>query len=119
MHWSVKLSESYIEYLPQNAVKWKIFAEFIAKFTNFPKKKQAAPMGKPCQVFIDGSSYCAGGGVGLHITTDSREEHYYAIKLTFKMANTKAQHEALLAGLVVAKVLGAKEVNIMPTPSWS
>ncbi|XP_041011395.1 uncharacterized protein LOC121255185 [Juglans microcarpa x Juglans regia] len=64
------------------------------------------------EVFVNGSSFRARGGVGVHITTDLGKEHNYAIKLAFKTTNNEAEYEALPAELLVAEKLGATEIEV-------
>lgn len=51
-------------------------------------------------------------GVGAHIVTKLGKKHNYPVKLTFRITNNKAEYEALLARMLVAKLLGAKEVEL-------
>ncbi|KAF5463927.1 hypothetical protein F2P56_014050 [Juglans regia] len=48
----------------------------------------------------------------LGCTSSLGEEHNYAIKLGFKTTNNKAEYEALLARMIVARSLGATEVEV-------
>ncbi|KAG6642779.1 hypothetical protein CIPAW_09G164700 [Carya illinoinensis] len=68
---------------------------------------------KPLQVFVDGSSCQARGGVRVHIIMDKGEEHDYAVKLAFKATNNKEEYEALFFNLTIAKSLGVKKVEIL------
>lgn len=48
----------------------------------------------------------------MHITINSGEEHNYAIKLVFRTIKNKAEYEASLMGLSVAKALGVVKVEV-------
>lgn len=48
----------------------------------------------------------------MHIVLESGEELNYALKLGFKTTDNEAEYEALLAGLTIAKSLGATEVEV-------
>lgn len=87
-------------------------ANFVTEFTSFPEETPTTPVGKSWQVYVDASSYRAGGGVGVYIVTKQGEEYNYAVKLTFKATNNDAGYEALLAGMTVARLLGVDEVEI-------
>lgn len=52
------------------------------------------------------------GGARVHITLDYGKERHYAIRLAFKMTNSKVEYETLLAKLSVAEALGAVEVEV-------
>lgn len=36
--WSIELSEFNIDYLPRHAIKGQALANFVAEFTNFPRR---------------------------------------------------------------------------------
>lgn len=48
----------------------------------------------------------------MHIITNKDEEHDYAIKLTFKIANNEVEYELLFLDMTIAKSLGAEEVEV-------
>ncbi|XP_041003985.1 uncharacterized protein Mb2253c-like [Juglans microcarpa x Juglans regia] len=93
-------------------MKGRAPSDFIVKFTDFPEEVANAPIGKPWQVFVGGSSCRTKGGVGVHIIGDSRHEHHYMVKLTAKTTNNEAKYEALVAGLSIAEALGVTEVKV-------
>lgn len=41
-----------------------------------------------------------------------KKEFHYVIKILFKVTNNEVEHKALMARLVVAEALGAKEVDV-------
>lgn len=88
-----------------------MLVNFVAELTSFPKEAQVAPKGKPCQVYVDRLFYQAGGGVGVHIITEHGDEHDYVIKLTFKMTKIEVEYKALLARILVARLLGATKLK--------
>lgn len=47
----------------------------------------------------------------MHIVTEHKEKHNYVVKLAFKATKNKAEYEALLAKMSVARLLGAKEIK--------
>lgn len=48
----------------------------------------------------------------VHIITDTVKELDYTIKLAFKTTNNEAEYKALFSGLVIARTLGAKEMEV-------
>lgn len=50
--------------------------------------------------------------MGVHIITDAGKEHNYAIILAFTTTNNEVEHEVLLVGLEVPKLLGANEIEV-------
>lgn len=75
----------------------------MTEFNGFPEEALMEPLGKPWHVYVNGSSCWACRGVGVHHNT---------IKLAFKRMKNEAEYEALLAGLVTIRALGAIEVEV-------
>lgn len=48
----------------------------------------------------------------MFIMTGDGKEICYAIKFTIKTTNNETKYEALLAGLTIAEVLGAREIDV-------
>lgn len=88
-NWAMELSKFEIEYAPCTFLKGQVLVDFIVEFTGFASEEGHAPPMKPCQVFVNGSSYLAGGGVGVHNITNKGKEHDYTIKLAFKTTKTR------------------------------
>ncbi|XP_042962729.1 uncharacterized protein LOC122297007 [Carya illinoinensis] len=109
--WSIELSEFDIEYEPRKAIKGQAMADFLAEFSDFPQEQVITPSGKPWILFIDGSSYRLGGGLGIHLLSPDGQKWYYMVTLAFKIMNNEAEYEALIAGLSVAAQIGATEVE--------
>ncbi|XP_076960351.1 uncharacterized protein LOC143636712 [Bidens hawaiensis] len=61
--------------------------------------------------FINGASNDEGAGTRLSITNPEGQYFMYAIRLEFKSTNNEAVYEALLAGLRIAKKMGAKHLE--------
>ncbi|KAM2783856.1 hypothetical protein COP1_013298 [Malus domestica] len=93
--WAITLGEFDISYQPKPAEKGQAVADFIVAFT-YP-------------VDID----C---GAGLVLTTFEKVAMEYALRFKFKASNNKAEYEALLVGLCLAKHLGVKRIDIFSDP---
>ncbi|KAM2286603.1 hypothetical protein ACFX1S_039049 [Malus domestica] len=89
---AIALGEFDISYQPKPAEKGQTVADFIADFT-YPS------------LYVDGSSNQQGYGAGLVLMTPDKVAMEYAIRFKFKASNNKAEYEALLAGLRLAKHL--------------
>ena len=82
-------------------------ADFIAEFTT--------PEGANCQgdlwtINTDGSSTQHGGGAGIVITSPENNVLEYGVQFKFPITNNKAKYETLLAGLRIARALGAQKI---------
>ncbi|GKF34705.1 reverse transcriptase domain-containing protein, partial [Tanacetum coccineum] len=58
-----------------------------------------------------GSSCIDGSGVGLILTNPEGVEFTYAMRFTFEATNNKAEYEALIVGLRIAKQMGVKNLQ--------
>ncbi|XP_076936624.1 uncharacterized protein LOC143603820 [Bidens hawaiensis] len=63
------------------------------------------------KMFTDGASNDEGAGAGQKITNPEGQHFTYALRLEFKSTNNEAEYEALLAGLRIAKKLGARHLE--------
>jgi ribonuclease HI len=63
-------------------------------------------------VAYDGSLANRKSGVGVTLTSLEGEKLQYAIKLDFVPTNNEAEYEAVLAGLSIAREMGAKNLEV-------
>ncbi|XP_071728589.1 uncharacterized protein [Rutidosis leptorrhynchoides] len=75
--WAVELGTYQISYLPRNAIKGQVLANYLAEMSE-------------------------GAGPGLVLASPSGEEHTYALRFNLDVTNNEAEYEALLAGLNIA-----------------
>ncbi|GKF54313.1 reverse transcriptase domain-containing protein, partial [Tanacetum coccineum] len=66
---------------------------------------------EPWILFTDGSSCTDGSGAGLILTNPEGMEFTYALRFVFDATNNKAEHEALIAELRIAKQMGVKNLQ--------
>lgn len=64
---SVELSKFDVEYIPRSAVNRQALVDFVTHFTGFPVQAKVTPNQQPWQVFIDGSTFQIGRGIGIYI----------------------------------------------------
>ena len=96
-----------MKYHPRTAIKTRALEDFIVEFTT--------PEDANCQediwtINIDGLSTQKGGGAGIVITSPEKDVLKYGVQLKFSITNNEAEYEALLAGLRIARALGAEKV---------
>ncbi|KAM2561478.1 hypothetical protein TB1_012544 [Malus domestica] len=118
--WAIALGEFDISYQPKPVEKGQAVADFIANFTypvdivSTPKEvvslpseaQKIEPTAPAWSLYVDGSSNQQGCGARLVFTTPDKVVMEYALRFKFKASNNKAEYEALLAGLHLAKHLG-------------
>jgi ribonuclease HI len=61
---------------------------------------------------MDGSSQCQRSGVGVVLISTQKKKFQYAVKLDFVTTNNEVEYEAVLAGLAIAREVGAIDVKI-------
>ncbi|XP_020426600.1 uncharacterized protein LOC109950865 [Prunus persica] len=131
--WAIELGEFDIHYKPRPATKGQAIADFISKFTepqasaatqviiepNLPSSQDhAASKGtlnltQPMwTLYVDDSSNAQGYGADLVLISPDKVVLEYALHFKFHTSNNEAEYEALLAGLRLAKEMGAREIQI-------
>ncbi|XP_014523638.1 uncharacterized protein LOC106779933 [Vigna radiata var. radiata] len=100
--WAVELSEFGIRYEPRGSVKGQHLADFAAEIPMIGHEEWL--------LYVDGASgrTVSGAGVVLEGPNGFLIEHSLIFK--FKTSNNQAEYEALLAGLQLAKDMGARRV---------
>ena len=114
IQWSIELSEFDIEYRPRMAIKAQALVDFVAEFMS----KEGEPTEKEEErasrwtIHSDGSSTKNTGGVGIIIRSPKGDIIKRAICLQYTTTNNEEEFEAPLAGLKMAKTLGATELDV-------
>ncbi|GKA57496.1 reverse transcriptase domain-containing protein [Tanacetum coccineum] len=63
-------------------------------------------------LFTDGASSPKGSGAGLVLIGPSGIKYTYALRFTFPSTNNKAEYEALLAGLRIARKMNIANIEV-------
>ncbi|XP_071739885.1 uncharacterized protein [Rutidosis leptorrhynchoides] len=63
------------------------------------------------ELYTDGASCVEGAGAGLVLTSQSGEEHTYALRFNFDVTNNEAKYEALLVGLNMAHKMNVLQLR--------
>ncbi|GKD79309.1 hypothetical protein Tco_1341930, partial [Tanacetum coccineum] len=104
----VELGAYNITFIPCNAVKGQVLADFLSEVPEGEKKElyfrtpKAFPEKDDTEtwtLFTDRDSSPKGPVAGLVLIGPSGIEYTYALRLTFPSTNNEAEYEALLAGL--------------------
>ncbi|XP_027156819.1 uncharacterized protein LOC113757958 [Coffea eugenioides] len=115
--WAVELGEYDLSYEPRTAIKAQALADFLAEltFTEGPESTSAiAEVSTPSlwTLYVDGSSNGDGSGAGLLLEGPQGEVCSYALRFGFPATNNEAEYEALIAGLQLARRLGAQQIHV-------
>lgn len=105
--WALKLSEFDITFHPQNALKLQIFADFIAEYSGSPTESD-----NRWTLYVDSASSFQGAGAGASLIGLQGETLNWTIHFQFPVTNNTAEYEIMIAGLKLAKGLGAQEVHL-------
>ncbi|XP_024009949.1 uncharacterized protein LOC112085152 [Eutrema salsugineum] len=107
--WAIELSEYDIEYRGKTATKSKVLADFLVELP--PELVEANPVVQPWIFHADGSSSHKGSGVGIRLKSPEGEVIEQSFRLGFPASNNEAEYEALIAGLRLAKGIGAEHIH--------
>ncbi|XP_057758264.1 uncharacterized protein LOC130978933 [Arachis stenosperma] len=88
------------------AIKSQYLADFIAEYTNTPGTLI------DWNLYVDGSSNKAGSGAGVILESDQGTQLELSLWFMFPASNNQAEYEALLAGLKLAREVGAQKLTI-------
>ncbi|CAL2271276.1 unnamed protein product [Prunus armeniaca] len=131
--WAIELGEFDIHYKPRPATKGQAVVDFISKFTEphavagpqitmepTPTLSQVhvasngtLDLTQPLwTLYVDGSSNAQGCGAGLVLISPDEVVIEYALHFKFHDSNNETEYEALLAGLRLAKEMGARQIQI-------
>ncbi|XP_071914122.1 uncharacterized protein [Coffea arabica] len=63
-------------------------------------------------LYVDGASSREGCGAGLLLISPTGEELPYALRFDFRVSNNESEYEALIAGMEMARKLGARSIKV-------
>ncbi|XP_014498932.1 uncharacterized protein LOC106760004 [Vigna radiata var. radiata] len=98
--WSVELSEFGLQYEPRGLVKEQHLAEFAVEL-------QYTILTHAWKLYVDGSACKAGGGAGIVLVGPNDMVVEQSIIFKFKASNNQTKYEALIAGMELARDVGA------------
>ena len=108
----MELNEFDIRYKPRDAIKAQVLANFITEFTLTKGQQSEEQRAKQWVIHVDGSSTQHVGGIWIVLHLLEGDHLKYKIRLLFQKTNNKAEYEALLQHLQLAKSLGANSVLV-------
>ena len=104
--WAVELSEFDIKYEPRGSNKGQVFADFVVELSS--EVAQNAEGDFRWVLSVDGSSNQLGSGAGVILEGPNGVLIEQSLRFAFKASNNQAEYEALIAGILLAKEMGAK-----------
>nr|XP_027093621.1 uncharacterized protein LOC113714021 [Coffea arabica] len=115
--WAIELGEYDLSYEPRTAIKAQALADFLAELTFTEGSESTSAVAEVSTspswtLYVDGSSNGDGSGVGLLLEGPQGEVCSYALRFGFPATNNEAEYEALIAGLQLARRLGAQQIHV-------
>ena len=87
-HWAMELSEYGIQYKPRLSKKGQVLADFLEEIP----QPGTCPNGKGWWTLcVDGASKQSGAGIGLQLTSPTRERIEQAVRLGFSASNNESE----------------------------
>ncbi|XP_068475087.1 uncharacterized protein [Phaseolus vulgaris] len=106
--WAVQLSEFDIQYEPRGPIKGQVYADFVVELSSADAHQEEANF--RWVLSVDGSSNQQGSGAGIILEGPNGLLIEQALRFSFKASNNQAEYEALLAGMLLAKDMGARSL---------
>jgi len=109
VRWAVELSEFDIQFEPWGSIKGQVYADFVAELSpgGYPEEVE---LGAQWMLSVDGSSNQQGSGAGIILEGPNGVLIEQALRFAFKASNNQAEYEALIAGMLLAKEMGAQSL---------
>jgi hypothetical protein len=105
--WSIELSEYDIQFLPRGSIKSQVLADFVVEFTS--PVQEAVPYA--WLLSVDGSSNLKGSGAGVVLEGPNNLLIEKSLIFKFKVSNNQDEYEALIAGMTLAREMGAENLR--------
>jgi len=104
--WAVELSEFDIHYKPRGPIKGQIYADFVVELSSAATHQEGSDF--KWELSVDGSSNQQGSEIGVILEGPDGLLIEQALRFAFKASNNQAEYAALIAGMLLAKEMGAK-----------
>jgi ribonuclease HI len=110
--WGIELSPLDITYEKRKAIKSQVLPYFIAEWLEL-QNTGPPDLSSVWTMYFDGSKRVQGAGAGVVLITPQGNKLKYVLWMSFPQAsNNKAEYEALLHGMKMAKACGATRLKI-------
>ncbi|XP_068498322.1 uncharacterized protein [Phaseolus vulgaris] len=109
VRWAVELSKFDIQYEPRGSIKGQVYADFVAELS--PRgAPQEVELGSQWMLSVDGSSNQQGSGAGIVLEGPNVVLIEQPLRFTFKASHNQAEYEPLIAGMLLAREIGAQSL---------
>ena len=94
----------------RGSIKGQVYADFVAELS--PGGEQEVEAGSQWSLSVDCSSNQLGSGAGIVLEGPDGVLIEQALRFAFKARNNQAEYEALIAGMLLAKEMGAQNLFV-------
>jgi len=106
VQWAIELSEFDVQYEPRGPIKGQVYADFVVELSSVATHQAGADF--RWVLSVDGSSNQQDSGADVILEGPDGLLIEQALRFAFKASNNQAEYEALIAGMLLAKEMGAK-----------
>jgi len=103
VQWAVELSEFDVQYEPRGPIKGQVYANFMVELSSTDAHQAEANF--RWVLSVDGSSNQQGSGASVILEGPNGLLIEQALRFAFKANNNQAEYEALIVGILLAKVI--------------
>ncbi|XP_030478051.1 uncharacterized protein LOC115695098 [Cannabis sativa] len=113
LKWAMELSQFNIHYIPRTSIKGQALADFIIECNKAEASANVPiPQTPAWKVFVDGASNKNGSKAGITMISQNGLRLQVTLRFEFPASNNEAEYESLIAGLKLAKTVGATRVEV-------
>ena len=105
----MELSEYGIQYKPRLSKKGQVLADILAEL---PQHNISPNNEGWWNLYVDGASRQSGAGIGIQLTSPTKEKIEQAVRLGFDASNNESEYEALIVGVELTLAMGAGNLLI-------
>ncbi|XP_027935092.1 uncharacterized protein LOC114190415 [Vigna unguiculata] len=108
--WAIELSEYSIQYDSGGPIRAQFLADFVVELSDLVKDREKD--GSAWILSVDESSNLKGSGAGVVLEGPEGVLIEQSLRFAFKASNNKAEYEALIAGMLLAKEMGVSRLLV-------
>ncbi|KAM6542962.1 hypothetical protein CsatB_007409 [Cannabis sativa] len=110
---AMELSQFDIHYQPRISIKGRALVDFIVECTGINDDPEMPILKlEVWKIYVDRALNEKGSGAGINLISSQQLQLQSALQFEFEASNNEAEHEAMIAGLQLAKEVGAKNIEL-------
>ena len=117
IRWAVELSEFDVQYEPRGPIKGQVYAHFVVELSSADAHQEEANF--RWVLSVDGSSNQQGSGACVILEGPIGLLIEQALRFALKASNNQSEYEALVAGMLLPKEMGAQSLLAKSDPQMA